>query len=303
VIRSRKTLVVGLTAAIALGYSSSALATGATDQYSVVVGSANSPAQDDSKRGAAALFTQVQTLDSNNTGSVGSIPDQEAEQVFLDFDDDFKFTTKNAKCDPADIATENTQGAYDACKKALVGGGSALARLPGFPTENNDATFTVTTFNGPKTSTGTACPAGGDTCEFLGDLPSILLHARLNAPATTVVVQGEIQNTPPGLVGVTDASSPPTSLLRADYGKRLAVTNAPDAGGTVPGDGALVLFNSQVGAKYKKGKDTFNYVTANCRADTGTALDGGNEWDSLGTWEYDDGSTDFDTHKVNCIQK
>ena len=184
-----------------------------------------------------------------------------------------KYTTnsKLAQCPLADVATDTTDGAASdpVCSDALIGSGHAFARIPMFPTPNNEAELTVLAFNG-ETST-----AGGG---FTGGFPSIILHAD-NAALPTTPVLGEIRPSSSG----------------ADYGSQLNVPDAPDVAGDT---GALVQFGSQVARKWNNGKTgtkkkSYNLITSNC----GT---GDGDLDFKGTWDYDDATTDTDTYAQDC---
>ena len=219
--------------------------------------------------------------------------EHEAEQVFIDFDDDFEFTinSKLDQCVLDDIDTLNTEDAINECPDSVIGAGTAHAQLG--PSSAAAATFVVTAFNGETTDSGGACETGDDDggppgCEFEGDNPQILLHARNDGLTTTVMTQGELIDSP-------DSS--------ADYGQRLAVTDAPDVN---DGAGSLNLFGTQVTKKYANGKTgskkkTYNYVAASC-GDDGVA-NGATEWDFKTTWRYDDETTDTDTQKNDCAVK
>ncbi len=169
-----------------------------------------------------------------------------------------KYTTnsKLAQCPLADVATDTTDGAASdpVCSDALIGSGHAFARIPGFPTPNNEAELTVLAFNG-ETST-----AGGG---FTGGFPTIILHAD-NAALPTTPVLGEIRPSSSG----------------ADYGSQLNVPDAPDVAGDA---GALVQFGSQVARKWNNGKTgnkkkKYNLITVELR------VAGDGDLDFQGTW-------------------
>jgi hypothetical protein len=160
---------------------------------------------------------------STDTTPPGGVLDP-ANRAVIDFDDSIKFTTKGMKtCKLAKIEGTTTEEALDACKKAKVGSGSGLARLG---TTNLPAV--VTAFNG-----------GNKT---------ILLHARVNAAATTAVLVGTLVN---------------SENEDADYGKALDVDVPP-----LPGGAAVHQFETTVKKKFtvrKNGKKkTFHYVSAKC---------------------------------------
>ena len=146
----RKSLAVSLAAVLTVGVSATAFGDGVTDNTSQVSAGINPtllPSTGTPK--AAGLYAQVVTLDNDNTPV---IPDQAAEKVRLDFPAEMKYTTnsKLAQCPLADVATDTTDGAASdpVCSDALIGSGHAFARIPGFPTPNNEAELTVLAFNG-----------------------------------------------------------------------------------------------------------------------------------------------------------
>jgi len=232
------------------------------------------------------LFAQVRNVDANGSGPVGNIHAQEVEKVNMHFDDSITFTTaRHPECNndvgPPVTSLEGatTQQALDRCGKAQIGSGNASVRFPVEVSEDVfvavQADLTVTTFLGNPTTAG-----GG----FDGGQPEILLHANVNAggpPLPIVVVVGELTN----------------SDLGADFGRELNVPDAPDVGGSNPGDGALVLFNSTIGKtfKFRKGRKriTRNLVTARC--------DDANQLINISTrFEFDDASNETDTSGQNC---
>lgn len=269
----QKALVTAGVLLAGLAVASNAWADGATDQLSQISGSVNSPLQDATKAGKANLFTQVTTIDQDNSPVIAAFP---PEVVRIDFPNDMVYTTKNlAKCDAALPAVSgDTTSAVNACKKALVGGGNARARIPGLPTPNSETKLTVTAFNGLTSVAGdqnsTDVPTGG----FLGGNPTILLHAD-NAALPTTLVKGEIIPTPNG----------------ADFSKQLFVPDSPDVAGDL---GALTQFNAQVSRHYKKGDKTYDMIKASCDAAG---------FDFRGQWTYDDATTDTDTIEQICVQK
>jgi hypothetical protein len=259
--------VAALTAAIALGASSQAWAEGADDIRFDLTSAVSLNQLDDDKFKPAQLYTQTQWLDNDNSPVV---PAEGAEEIRIDFDDDVKITTKKLpKCnaDPADLGNDTTADAIDKCKKSQIGAGAAKVRFAGFPFESNEANFTVTAFNGPKSTAGpTECAdtaAGGPfNCEWVGDNPVIYLHARNDATGQTSLVRGEVQSSDDVLPG---AGTPP---ILNSHDRRLAVTDGTDVAGDV---GAVSLFNAIVGKayKYKQGNKTVkaNYITARCDPD------------------------------------
>lgn len=267
----RKSLAVSLATVLTLGASATAFATGADDNTSQVSAGVNPtllPADGDTPK-RAGLYSQVVTLDSDNTPV---IPDQAAEKVLIDFPAEMTYNanSKLDQCPLATVASSTTDGAAVACADAYVGSGHAFARIPMFPTPNNEAELTVLAFNGETSVAG-----GG----FAGGLPQIILHAD-NAALPTTPVLGEVGNSAAG----------------ADYGRTLNVPDAPDVAGDA---GALVQFGAQVARGYDNGKTgskkkKYQLISANC--------DGGGDGDLdfKTTWEYDDASTDTDTYAQDC---
>jgi hypothetical protein len=284
----RKTLAMSLTAAIAFGASATALADGAADNTSQITSSLNSSLQSDTEPGKASLFNQVTTYDSDASPVITAEP---AEVVTIDFPAELTYKTNNKldQCDPdsGTFASDGTDAAVSACAGALVGSGIAYARIPSFPTTNNEAELTVSAFNGPPSVAGDnesdQVPANGG---FIGGFPTIVLHAD-NAALPTTVVVGEVGNSTQG----------------PNFGRRLWVPDAPDVARVGPDDfGALVLFNAQVSKSWTNGKSgakkkKYNLVSATCD----DSADG--DWDFKGTWMYDDDSTDTDTVAQDCTTK
>ena len=267
----RKSLVVSLAAALSLGISATAFGDGAADNTSQVSAGVNPnqlpPVGDTAKK--ASLYTQVVTLDNDNSPV---IPAESAEKVNIDFPAEMKYTanTKLPKCSLATVATATGDGAIAACGSSLVGSGHAFARIPGFPTTNNEAELTVTVFNSDTSTAG-----GG----FTGGFPTIILHADDNGALPSVPVLGEIRNSSAG----------------SDYGRELNVPDAPDVAGDT---GALVQFGAQVARTYDNGKTgdkkkKYNLISANCGGADG-------DLDFRTVWTYDDASTDTDTYAQNC---
>lgn len=91
---------------------------------------------------------------------------------------DVKFDLKAApKCDPNQIENTTTEAAMAVCGQAKVGAGSAVAALPvGAGGARQDFPAVVTAFN-------------------RSDAKGILLHSRVSALGTTVVLKGVINKT------------------------------------------------------------------------------------------------------------
>jgi hypothetical protein len=284
-----------MASALALSAGGIAWADGASDNNSSVIGAVNSNVMPDDAFANVQLFSEVQTLDATGTTAV---PGKAPERVYLDYDNSLKFTANNSlpKCTSSDatLGSQTTAQAVAGCGTgSVVGSGAAKARVaPGV-----DLGFTVTAFNGPTSTTGGACTAPADGvggpvgCEWIGGDPTIILFARLDTPAQSVPVRGEIEHGGPGNI-----SGPAQQGGDVDY--RLAVTDAPDVGGDA---GALILFNALVGKNYNNGKSgnkkkKYSYVQGKC-----DDLDGNLNYG--GTWVYDDASTDTGTWTQDCAVK
>jgi hypothetical protein len=306
--KTRNALIAAVALGTVLGTGSIAQAqTGAADNVSSVQAGISPNVQRGDTPGVAALTAQVQTFDAD--GGPLTIPGEAAEQVFLDFDDDLsilpgasaaEYATRQCTAAdftaPATFDTSNTAQVLDVCGDAAVGSGQAEALIPtgGGPLKLE---LTVTALNGATTTAGPDCQTpsgpgtgGPDGCDFVGGNPQIVLHAFAPAISFITTVEGEIQNSPTG--------------LGADYGKRLAVTNAPDTAGDA---GALILFNSTVGRNVLERVERpngqvitkqFPYARAICGDDGASA--GSLEYDFRGEWVYDDNTVDTDTNTQKC---
>ena len=269
---SRIGSLAALTAVIALGASSSAFATGASDQYMDLTGAVN-PNNLPPASGAAKgvnLLLQPQWL--NNPDIDSPIPAEGAEEIRLDIDDDVLLQTKKlptCNADPTALGSATTAQAIALCGgNTQVGSGAAKIRYSGFAALdplNNQVDFTVTAFNGPPSVAGPSECAdtnlgGPFNCEWVGGDPTLYLHAYNQATSQSSLVRGEIQDAGDGTLPGTG-----TPAIAAGYNQRLAVTDGTDVAGDA---GAVSLFNAVVGKayKYKKGTKTIkaNYVSARC---------------------------------------
>jgi hypothetical protein len=194
---------------LAVGVTGFALADGASDNVSTVKGKVTPKKLPKRKFAKATLNSGVTTLDADNDPV---IPDQAAEQVFIDYDDDIKINLTGVPACNANLEPLDTAGAKAACPGSVISiAGSAAARIPGFPTPNNEVSdFTVTAFRGSTAKT-------------------VLLKA--HSPTL-----GTAGGAAPVVVGTLGASP-----LGGDYGIRLSVPNAPDVAGDT---GALVRFEA-----------------------------------------------------------
>jgi hypothetical protein len=307
-------VAAAVTTVVALGASSQAFAVGADDIRFDLTAAVNSN-QLPNQNKPINLYVQTQWLDNDNSPVV---PAEGAEEIRIDFDDDIVLQTKKLpKCneDPGDLAVATTAQAITACGSSQIGSGAAKVRFAGFanpPFESNEANFTVTAFNGPTSVAGPAecadTSAGGPfNCEWVGDNPTLYLHARNDATGQTSLVRGEIQDSGDTLPGAG------TTPIAPDYDQRLAVTDGTDVAGDA---GAVTLFNAVVGKtyKYKKGKKTVkaHYVSGKCDpADDSDPISPGVQpgFEFRGETIYDDdashsanatASVDTDTIQTGC---
>jgi hypothetical protein len=306
----RKAAVAALTTVVALGASSQAFAEGADDIRFDLTAAVNSNQLTNQTKGVN-LYVQTQWLDNDNSPVV---PAEGAEEIRIDFDDDIVLQTKKLKkCneDPGALATATTAAAIAACAPSQVGSGAAKVRFGGFPFADNEANFTVTAFNGPKSVAGPAECAdtnlgGPFNCEWVGDNPTLYLHARNDATGQTSLVRGEIQDGSDTLPGAG------TTPIGAGYDQRLAVTDGTDVAGDA---GAVTLFNAVVGKnyKYKQGKKTVKakYVSARCNPNddvdplvpgtqTGLQFQAETIYDDDASHGGTDPSVDTDTIATSC---
>jgi len=162
------------------------------------------------------------------TSTAPTLTPAAASDVKLKFDDDLKFTTKGlATCKQSQIEQTTTDQAINKCGKAKIGTGSATVCVVGTPGSPCAGPFTgkITAFNGK--------PKNGN--------PTILLHVRVDALSSTVILVGTLKGGGSG-----------------DYGKTLDVP-VPS---TVPT--ATTNFKVAIEKQYKyKGKKK-KYVTARC---------------------------------------
>ena len=131
-----------------------------------------------------------------------------------------------AVCQPGKLEGTDAPSARRACPAAIIGTGSANAKVT-FPDQAPiDAPAPITIFNGP--------PRGGN--------PVVIIHAYTTVPApTTFVVTGTLQKAGGG-------------------GRKISFDIPPIAGGY----GALVHFSASLGKKFKVGKQRKSYANAKC---------------------------------------
>jgi hypothetical protein len=195
--------------AAALGLTITAVAaTGAVGLTPVqtidgVLGGKTTPKFDKKKFKATSVKVTTTTSDADNPS--GMPPKATNAKIVFD-KKDVKFDTKAVPtCDANAIENTTTQAALSACGSAKVGTGSAVAALPfgaGGTRQNYDAV--VTAFN-------------------RGDAKGILLHSRVDALGTTVVLKGTLSGAtlnvtiPPLGGGVGAIASFTTTVKAKDY--------------------------------------------------------------------------------------
>lgn len=192
--------------AAALGLTITAVAaTGAvgltpTQTIDGVLGGKTTPKFDKKKFKATSVKVTTTTTDADNPS--GMPPKATNAKIVFD-KKDIKFDTKAVPgCDPNAIENTTTQAALSACGSSKVGTGSAVAALPfgaGGTRQNYDAV--VTAFN-------------------RGDTKGILLHSRVDALGTTVVLKGTLSGSTlnvliPPLGGGTGAIASFTTTVKA----------------------------------------------------------------------------------------
>lgn len=210
--RSRAIVALGLS--LAVGVAAVALADGASDNASDVTASV-APSKLDKKKFKPVRLTSGVTTESTTQFH----PDQATEEVYIDYDDDFKINLASADPCSTNLTPLTTAEAKAACPDSIVSStdGGATAKIPPATTIPD---FSVTAFRGVgskdiilKAYSPSAGVAGG------------------SAPA----VAGKILTSPRG----------------GDYGQRLSVPDAPDVAGDV---GALTQFNAIIAKKYVKAR-------------------------------------------------
>jgi hypothetical protein len=205
----RKSQMILATAlCMAVGVAGIAYADGASDNVSTVDGKVTPSKLPKTKYKTVKFLNGVTTLDEDNSPV---IPAEATEEVYIDYDDDIKISLGGIPECTEDIEGTTTAQAIELCPGSkMSSSGSAKARIPGFPSLNNEVSdFTVTVFH--------------------GDGNQLLLHAYSptlgTGPGAQPVVDSAIVNSP----------------LGGDFGKRLSVPDAPDVAGDA---GALVAFNA-----------------------------------------------------------
>jgi hypothetical protein len=198
--------VLAVAGALAVGITGVAIGAPAVQTIDVIVGGKAKPALPKKEFKKTSIDVTTTTTDAANPAGVPP----KTEKAVIKFDPkDIKFNTKAApKCDPNAIENTTVAAADAACGQAEVGTGSGVAALP-FGGSVQRFPAIVHAYN-------------------RADTKGILLHARVDALGTTVVLKGVINKT----------------TLSVDV---------PPLGGGV---GAIAEFQTKV----KKGK----YVQARC---------------------------------------
>lgn len=149
-------------------------------------------------------------------------------QALIDFDHDGRLSVAGLpSCAPESIAAASSEEARAICAKALVGTGHIEALLA-LPSGTVPASSALTIFNGPR----------------LGDLPSAVLHARLEAAG----------------MSETYAIVVPIEKRRGNFRYRARLDVPPIAGGA----GAITHVDVKIGRRYRAGGKQRSYASARC---------------------------------------
>ena len=171
----RLTGALAVVGALAVGITGVAIGAPATQTIDVIVGGKAKPTLPKKEFKKTSIDVTTTTSDAANPAGIPP----KAIKAVIKFDPrDIKFDTKAApKCDPNQIENTTTEAALAACEQAKVGTGSGVASLPvGAGGARQDFPAVVTAFN-------------------RADAKGILLHSRVNALGTTVVLKGVINKT------------------------------------------------------------------------------------------------------------
>lgn len=157
----------------------------------------------------------------------GSIPPP-LQQLVLDFDRDGRLTTGGLPvCQPSSLEEATTQEARNRCPGAIVGSGQAKLEIGGDGQQPFVVGSPVTFFNGPH----------------LGGKPTVIMHARITAPAVqNFVITVPIEKRP------------------GRYRYRATVDLPPIAGGR----GSLTHLDASIGKRYRSGGRERSFVSARC---------------------------------------
>jgi hypothetical protein len=149
-------------------------------------------------------------------------------QALIDFDRDGRLSVAGLPaCAPESIAAASSEEARATCRSALVGTGSIEA-LISLPAGTVQASSPLSIFNGPR----------------LGDLPTAVLHARLDAAG----------------MSETFAIVVPIEKRRGDFRYRARLDVPPIAGGA----GAITHVDVEIGRRYRAGGKQRSYASARC---------------------------------------
>jgi hypothetical protein len=149
-------------------------------------------------------------------------------QALIDFDRDGRLSVAGLPtCAAASIATASSEEARAICAKALVGTGHIEAMIS-LPAGTIGASSPLTIFNGPR----------------LGDLPTAVLHARLEGAG----------------MSETHAIVVPIEKRRGGFRYRARLDVPPIAGGA----GAITHVDVKIGRRYRAGGKQRSYASARC---------------------------------------
>lgn len=168
---------------------------------------------------------EVTTLTTSTTDP-GGVPSPAIHAV-IDFDKNARLYTKGLPtCDPAKLQSQSTETAEQACGKAKIGTGHAIAYLRAG--KLYEVPQTVTAFNG--------VPKGGK--------PVVLLHTYGTTPLqVSLVLEGAVSN-----------------YNKEGYGPRLDLNIPLLAGGT----GALKEFNVKIDKEWRFKGEKRSFISAKC---------------------------------------
>jgi hypothetical protein len=202
--RKKRFLIVPFAGlAITAAVAATAISAPATQTIDGVLGGKETPKFDKKKFKKTSVKVTTTTSDAANPS--GMPPKATNAKIVFD-KKDVKFNTKSVPgCDPNAIENTTTDAALAACGKSKVGSGSAVAALPfGAGGTRQDFNAVVTAFN-------------------RGDTKGILLHSRVDALGTTVVLKGTLSGStlnvviPPLGGGVGAIASFTTTVKAKDY--------------------------------------------------------------------------------------
>ncbi len=233
----RKRLVgaLGFALVLVVGVSAVAMAANTNVQH---LSQTFKPTKVPKNKRAGGSISILSTTDTTLTGALALKPVTNAK-IFFDKDLAF-FTTGYKQCNPALIAGTTTEVAKQKCGSSLVGIGTGKVQIAGDPNPANTVQAKITAFNGKQ----------------VNGRPVVLLHARVDAIASTVVLNGVLQNT------------------SAPYGTMLQI-NVP----VLPAGSALNFLEVKIQKSFKyKGKQR-NYVSAQCSHSN-------RKWKIKGTYNY-----------------